>query len=420
MHLENLLKNIRERFQAIPNEDRRAKLGTRDFISVLVFCFSRDRGNSRSLESIRKTLQNALKINLSRSAFWERLATAKLQETLEAFACSLIQNISCKLSITSQLLKVLKVSAVLLIDSSSSSLPKGAKEVFPAPRKNVVPAAIKLHLCFDLFKGAVEWFNLTEATSHDRMSFPPLQSLVGKLIIFDLGYWDYGLLAEIKKIGGFFLSRVKVNAGIKVTKVISGLPTKFEGRGLFDWRFPDKKSKIVEVIGQFSLAYKPLFEARVIGFWNSSTNQYHWYTTNLIAPAEMIYPLYRLRWQIELIFKAFKSSFRLADIPTSNPRIIFSIVYSALIANIIAHPVAHILAMEFMRNKQITPSFQRAGMLIANTASQFIIFLLEGSKIELKNLKDALELQKRELFDPNFKKRETTLAGLIRMAEACA
>ena len=316
MHLENLLKNIRERFQAIPNVDRRAKLGTRDFISVLVFCFTRDRGNSRSLESIRKAMQNVLKISLSRGAFWERLATVKLQETLETFTCSLIQNISCKLSITAGLLKVLKVSAILLIDSSSSSLPKGAAKIFPAPRKNVVPAAIKLHLCFDVFKGAVDWFNLTEATSHDRMSFPPLQSLVGKLIIFDLGYWDYGLLADIKKIGGFFLSRVKVNASIRVIKVISGLPSKFEGRGLFDWRLPNRKNKIIEVIGQFSVDCKPLFEARVIGFWNASTSQYHWYTTNLIAPAELIYPLYRLRWQIELIFKAFKSSFRLADIPT--------------------------------------------------------------------------------------------------------
>ena len=122
----------------------------------------------------------------------------------------------------------------------------------------------------------------------------------------------------------------------------------------------------------------------------------------------------------QLIFKAFKSSFRLADIPTSNPRIILSIVYSALIANIIAHPVAHILATEFKKSKQMTPSFQRAAMLIANTASQFIIFLVEGSKMALENLKDALELQKRELFDPNSKKRETTLAGLIRMAEAYA
>ena len=94
---------------------------------MLVFCFSRDRGNARSLENIRTAIQSILKINLSRGAFWERLATRKLQETLETFTCSLIQTISSQLLITFDLLKILNVSAILLIDSSSSSLPDGAK-----------------------------------------------------------------------------------------------------------------------------------------------------------------------------------------------------------------------------------------------------------------------------------------------------
>ncbi len=332
----------------------------------------------------------------------------------------MVQSVSCKLAISKDLLNFLGVSAILLIDSSSSSLPKTAKNNFPAPRNNVAPAAIKLHLCFDLFKGAVDGFQLTAATSHDRKSFPPLSSLLGKLIIFDLGYWDYGLLADIIKFGGFFLSRVKVSARITVIKVISGLPKKFEGWDLFDRRFPDAKSKIIEVIGQFSQNYKPLFEARVVGFWNPMTRQYHWYVTNLNAPVELIYQLYRLRWQIELIFKACKSTFRLADIPTSNPNIILTLVYSALIANMMAHPIANILAMEYKKNKQMTPSFQRAGMLLATAAQQFIEYLILGTPNALVDLKDALVQQKKELFDPNFRKRKSSLAKILTMVEAYA
>ncbi len=47
---------------------------------------------------------------------------------------------------------------------------------------------------------------------------------------------------------------------------------------------------------------------RVIGFWNPSEKCYHWYMTNLKVYAYVIYPLYRIRWQIELIFKACKNS----------------------------------------------------------------------------------------------------------------
>ena len=36
-----------------------------------------------------------------------------------------------------------------------------------------------------------------------------MQSRKGLLSIFDLGYWDYGLLLAIEQEGGFFLSRVK-------------------------------------------------------------------------------------------------------------------------------------------------------------------------------------------------------------------
>lgn len=421
MQLKTFLDQIKNRFGVISNEDPRATVGTRDLVATLVFCFSRDRGNFRTLDCIRKFVQSTLNVSISRGGFWERLATKKLQKILEGLVASMVNKFACKLSITSQLLKILNVSAILLLDSSSSSLPKSAKENFPAPRNNVAPAAIKLHLCFDLFAGAVSWFKLTPATTHDRKGFPPIKSLIGKLIIFDLGYWDYQLMADIIKIGGFFLSRVKTKANIKIMEVVSGLPkTKFEGWGLFDRRLPDKKSKIVEVIGQFSLNYKPLFTTRIIGFWNPISQQYHWYATNLLVPAEFIYPLYRLRWQIELVFKSFKSCLRLADLPTANPKIIYVLIYTALIATMIAQPVANILALDFKKEKQMTPSFQRAGMLIVLCAPDFIRFLISNSAAAAIALIAKLNLQKNEIFDPNWKRRETSLAQAIRMAKNCA
>lgn len=417
MHLENFIKDISEKFNLIPNPDSRAKIGTGSIISILVFFFMRDRGNIRTLESLRKLVQESFKTTLSRGGFWERLATNKLRSTIEVFTCSLIQSTVFKLGITKDLLEILKVSSILLIDSSSSSLPKAAKLIFPAPRKNVAPASVKLHLCFNLFKGTIDWFNITEATSHDRNSFPEIKSLKGKLIIFDLGYWDYFLLAEIIKCGGFFLTRVKSSASIKVTSVVSGLPKHFEGWYLFDRRFPSKPKKIVEVIGQFSHNYNPLFEARVIGFWNPIKCHYHWYVTNLAAPAEMIYPLYRLRWQIELIFKSLKSTFRLADFTTANPNIIYTLIFSALIATMITYPIGFILALEFKENKKLTPSYQRAAMIIANSSEFFIEYLLSRTPKNLQILIESLKRQKKDLFDPNFNKRHSSLYQLILMSE---
>lgn len=421
MQLENALKQIKNLFSQISNLDPRAVIGTRDLVATLVFCFSRDRGNFRSLDCIRKFVQTNLGVSISRGTFWERLATRKLQNILERLVGSMIQKLACKLSITADILKILNVKSILLLDSTSSSLPKLASDVFPAPRNNVAPAAIKLHMCFDLLRGAVNWFHLTPATTHDRKGFPPLESLRNSLIIFDLGYWDYHLLAAIIKIDGFFLTRVKKTALIEVLKVVSGLPkSDFEGFYLFDRKLPKKKSSIVEVVGQFSQNNNSLFSARVVGFWNPVSKQYHWYVTNLLVPAHLIYPLYRLRWQIELVFKAFKSCLRLADLPTANPRIIYVLVYSALMANLIAHPIAYLLALEYKSEKQITPSLQRAGMILVHCSQEFVDFLLAKPSASTKRLVDKLMLLKKEVFDPNWNKRKTSLAKIISMAENCA
>jgi putative transposase len=418
MRLKNILKDLQARFAAVPNNDPRAKVGTGSLIAVLVFFFRRDR-HSRTLESLRKLVQEQFKTNLSRGGFWERLAARKLRDTLETLVCSMVQAISHRLSVSDELLKVLGVSSILLLDSSSSTLPKSAKTLFPAPRNNVAPASVKLHLCFDIIKGAVDWFNITEATSHDRNSFPDVKSLKGKLIIFDLGYWDYYLLAQIIAVGGFFLSRVKSSACIDVIKVIEGLPKHFEGWGdLFDRKFPDRHSKIIEIIGGFSQNYKPIFEARVIGFWNPIAKQYHWYVTNLAAPAKLIYPLYRLRWQIELIFKSLKATFRLADFSTANPNIIHVLLFAALIATIVAHPIAFILAEEHKASMDATPSFQRAAMVISGCARLFINFLLSKRKSDLMLLIRELKRQTSELFDPNYRKRKSSLMLAIRLAES--
>ncbi|MGK5089569.1 transposase [Bdellovibrionota bacterium FG-2] len=137
-------------------------------------------------------------------------------------------------------------------------------------------------------------------------------------------------------------------------------------------------------------------------------------------PAELIYPLYRLRWQIELVFKAFKSCFRLADLPSANTHIIHVLIYAALIAAIIAYPLANILALEFKKEKRMTPSFQRSGMIIVQCATHWVDFLISRSPEAGAILIKKLKLQKNELFDPNWKRRETSLARTIRMAEAYA
>lgn len=413
--MDALLKRFKKCFEAIPENDARAKIGPREFVLSLLFCLSSDRGK-RTLESIRRSIKSQTGKDLSRGSFWERLATRRLFTHLLHLAGEAINQVSESVFCCGQmeeLLSMLKVNGILVLDSTSMSLPKLAGAIFPGPRRNVAPAVIKWHSCFDLFGGIVKWFDLSCGTSHDQNHFPDLSMVAGHLIIFDLGYFDYCLLQAIDNVKGFFLSRIKTNSLVRIHKVVSGLPKSWNGKMLFSKNLP-KGRDVIEVLGSFK---EGLFEFRVIGFWNPVDKSYHWYVTNLAVPAKLIYPIYRLRWQCELLFKMAKSSLRLADISSADPNIIQSLVLSSVVLTALSQPLAFKLAMLHQKDDEQVrlPSLQRAGSVTVQVSHEFMRFLLSKTDRALATLKRKLKLFANELFDPN-RNRETSMLRVLRTA----
>lgn len=330
MELGTILKGLKQCFRGVPLNDGRAKIGPYEFVVSLIFCFTQDRG-ARTIACLREEIIRLTGKSVSRGSFWERLATERLLTLLLELTLRCVEMVaqgSYQTQQISDLLKTLGISGVLVLDSSSVSLRDMAGLYFPGPRSNVAPAVVKWHSCFDLFGGILKWFDISPGTSHDSNHFPDLATLVGKLIIFDLGYWGYALLESIDAVGGFFLSRVKSNATIFILDVVCGLPKTAIGKELFGRRIA-KGQKIIELVAMLGNSNTPV---RVIGFWNFIEKRYHWYTTNLLVDAEVIYPLYRVRWQTELLFKKAKSSLRLKDITSTNPNIIQSMLLATIVA----------------------------------------------------------------------------------------
>jgi hypothetical protein len=170
--MTNILEVIKQCFEVVNRSDARTDINSMDFVICLVFSIAND-GGKKSIASLRRTFQKVFQKPLSRGGFWERLATRSLTEAL------------------TQVLKILGVAGIVLMDSTSLTLPKAAKKRFPGPRSKVSPASAKLHLLFDAVKGVIEWFEVTPAKTHDSRVLPNLsQFAVGTLLIFDLGYWD--------------------------------------------------------------------------------------------------------------------------------------------------------------------------------------------------------------------------------------
>ena len=411
----SILSRIRQSFLGVPEEDGRASIGPRLFLIKLIMAMVND-SNRRSLANLRRQLLASVDGGLARSSFWQRLSSRRLTKFLTQTIRQLVAGLAGKLSVNADILGKLGVRSVYLHDSSSITLPKKARGHFPAPRNNVIPAATKWHLCLNLFSGIGEWFCLTEATCHDRNGFPPLEMLKGALIIFDLGYWDYQLLADLMNSGCYFLSRVKDRALIEITAIPSCQAWKKPlGKNLFAMNWSKFRGPIIDIIGTVRLKDMADADMRVIGFWNEAARTYHWYATNLTVRAELIYPLYRLRWQVELIFKAGKSSLNLADVPSSNYNIIVNIVLAAITANLIAQPLARMTLQNAVKEIQASISIQRAGYVFVHVASELMAYLITGLKADILAVEEKLLRYATELIDPNFKHRPTSMRRIAIM-----
>ncbi len=220
MTKSNTLDVLKQSFEKIiPAQDGRTRITPLSFVVCVVYCYL---GDSRtfSLEAIRRFMMKQTRETISRSAFWERLATKRLQTFLTGVVAELMSELNASFGVGKDLLTRLGVSGICLFDSSSITLKDGAGKYFPGTRTS---AGIKWHLGFDVLSGMMIWYRLTPTKTHDRKCFPKIDSLVGKLVIFDLGYWDYGLLLALEKAKVFFLSRVKSNAVIMIKEVVQGL-----------------------------------------------------------------------------------------------------------------------------------------------------------------------------------------------------
>lgn len=401
------LNTLKQSFESVaPKHDGRVTLSHLDFLCGLVFYFL---GNTKSfsIESMRRDFTSTFMVAISKGAFWERLAGQRLKKMLYALLEQVMQKLPTQALIGADILDKLGVTHIRLVDASIMTLWDGASASYPG---TFMTAGIKWHACFDLLAGKMDWFKLTAASRHDSNCFPEMNSLAGQLMIFDLGYWDYSLLVSIELAKGFFLSRVKSDAVLVVKSVVTGLSESYVGQAFSSLKLKHKSQCVIEFFTD--ITHDNVTKSfRVIGFWNPVESKYHWYITNLKVAAYVIYPLYKVRWQIELMFKGCKQSFNLDKrlLVSNNDNIIESLIISSIIASFATHVVLDVSIDELTQAEQLAVSSQRLAHVVVILSRDFIHYLTRSSTKYASVLIDKIKLLSREIFEKNHRHRPTTL-----------
>jgi len=171
------------------------------------------------------------------------------------------------------------------------------------------------------------------------------------------------------------------------------------------------RGMIVEVWAKLNLPGAKSLEVRLVGFRFPLTKKYRWYVTNMpssMALAEWIYPIYRLRWQIELFFKSIKSMLHADQITSENKNIVLVTAYSSILASLIANSIIIEFAVVSAKIELKSVTAQRITFVFSLIAHDLTRCILKNDfplKTFFDNLTNLLPL----LICPNRKYRPTSL-----------
>ncbi len=287
----------------------------------------------KSMDGFRRFYSSITKINLARSAFQKRFSKASVSFFRAVFQEAILRH---SVRLGSRLAgKLAAFRDVCAIDATVIRLNDLLEKTYAATRTNHTKAAAKLHAVLSLSKKAVVDLAVSAERVSDREFLKTkLFWVTGRLLLFDLGYYEHALFHVIHRVGGFFLSRLKQNANPTIVAVRCGIARgqKAVGKRLRDVRFAEGRTVDLDVRVGVSLD-NPVF--RLVGVFNAECDRWHFYLTNLpvadFGPEELAL-MYRLRWEIELLFKELKGIHRLEEIKSGRQEVVLTMLYASLLS----------------------------------------------------------------------------------------
>lgn len=298
-------------------------------------------GRHRTLVDMRRAYKKAAGHRLVPSSFYDRF-TPGLVKMLKLAAAEVLDNAPG----VGRTLRghLAKFRDVILTDSTVVRLHDMLEKTYPACRTNHTRAALKAHAIISVTGAGKQSIKVTAERKHDGPIFRVGEWVTGKLLLFDLGYFRFQLFSCITRNGGFFLTRLKSNCNpevVALNKVHRGRAVPMVGRKMREVIDSLQREVFdVQVTVRFKnrrYAGKQRFATqtlRVVGVRDQDEGQYHLYITNIPPEklaAEDIQATYAARWLIELLFKEWKSRYRLADMPSRKRVVVETLLYASLV-----------------------------------------------------------------------------------------
>lgn len=248
-----------------------------------------------------------------------------------------------------------KYGKVRIKDSTCFQLPEAMKDKYLGSGGASSKASIRLQFEYDIKNGAILDLDITPFNVQDITNATNTIENIGRndLVIRDLGYIKIGNLKKIQEQSAFYLNRL--HNGVNAYKLVDGnyievdfakLYKKMKRKGLTcieeELYVGSKEKHKTRVVVELIPAEK--YEERVrktqrkasknsrnVGKNAKARMGLNIFITNTDVPASQVRILYSLRWQIELMFKIWKSIVKIHEVKKMKIQRFEAVLFAKLI-----------------------------------------------------------------------------------------
>jgi hypothetical protein len=247
-----------------------------------------------------------------------------------------------------------------------------------------------------LFRDQVLRVTVAPDAQAERHFLPSADSLRGHLLLADRGYCSSDFFRRVDEAGGHYVIRVRSDLSPRIRECWVGDQRwkKLEGQRLGDVA-SKLRGRTADLLVE-SVADRNSTSYRIVLAWSPKLQRHLRLATNLeyeIFDAITVESLYHLRWQVELVFKEWKSHANLHAFGTRKPGIAEGLIWASLAAALLKRFLAH--ATQLLR--RVETSTRTAAMSLAHHLPMLLQSFLSGRGVtaRLRELLDYLAVNAR-------------------------
>lgn len=300
-------------------------------------------GKVESLADLLREFNHQNHVTVAYKAFYNRLARPGFANFMRQMFRRLVEQLSLRMLAAEGHTAVARFADIVIQDGSSFALKNDLQQVFSGRFTNIQPAAVEVHATYSGFSDEVLAVEIAADSEAERQFLPAPATLSGRLLLADRGYPSTTYFDEVRAHGGSFIVRLSRSHDPWVCAAwLDG--------SRFVVRSRTRLSQFIKqhVGCRMDLDVEYERGKRVLGFRVVVLPGHEPTMTRLCTnlprtpfSLDLVARLYRFRWQIELLFKEWKSYANLHKFDTANEHIATGLMWASLCAAVLKRFLAH-------------------------------------------------------------------------------